>query len=253
MTAQGLKGASLLAATALVIASLHAAPARAEPLPRQRDIPQELSTVICPDPGATERLIGEYYRVNADGIFDTYHFFDGLTETGCLQGSGPLTIEDVLSRKVLQNGAAGSYMAYQGRRPDGSVVFGIVDEVVNDTHPRTAFGQWMELHAPSGRLVNHEGGGKLYQCLSPEAAAEVIRAIPPLREQGAANPEQEQARDRAFAENGCVLARGEFRITSVGASAFISTGPEAGEDWTALEATDEQGRKVGLVFDAAVM
>lgn len=249
---------NLLATTFLVAASItftapHFAAAHAEPLPRQRDIPEDLSTVICPDPASANRLLEDYYRVDDAGIFDTSHFFDGLEEMGCRQGSGPLAMEEVLSRKSLREGKAGSYVAYRGRRADGSAVFGIVDEVVNDMHPRTAFGQWMALHAPSGRLVNHPGGGKLYLCRSPDAARQAVRAIPPVREQGAANPHQNRARDPAFAANGCVLARGEFRITAVGTSAFISTGPEVGEDWTALDAIDDQGRAIGLVYDAAVM
>lgn len=253
MTTNGLKTATFLTAACLTLSALQATSAQAEPLPRQQDIPQELSTVICPDAAATRRLIEDYYRVNAEGIFDTYYFFDGLKETGCQQDRGPLTIEEVLSRKVLSDGKAGSYMAYRARRPDGDTVFGIVDEVLNDTHPRTAFGQWMELHAPSGKLVNHPGGGKLYLCRSPDAARQVIRAIPPVREPGTANPHPYRARDHAFAANGCVLAQGEYQITAVGDSVFIDIGPEAGEEWTALEATDDKGRKVGLVFDADVM
>jgi hypothetical protein len=253
MTSKNLMIANFLTVLIIEIAMLQPSSAHSEALPEQRDIPEELSTVICPDLASTRFLMDKYYRVNGNGIFDIYYFFDGLAATGCEPGSGPLRVEEVLSRKVLLDGRAGRYMAYKALRPGGDTVFGIVNEVLNDTHPRTAFGQWMQLHAPSDRLVNHPGGGKLYQCQSPDAARQVIRVIPPVAVKGAANPEQDQARDQAFADHGCALAHGEFTITAVGASAFISTGPEAGEDWTALEATDANGQVVGLVYDASTM
>ncbi len=236
-----------------LMAVLHAPVAKAGDLPAQRDIPADLSTVICPDADSARVMLTDYFALDTRGIFDTTRFFDGLKATRCEQASGPLMIREALARKQLRQREDGHYLAYRAQRPDGSSVFGIVDEALNGRFPRTAQAQWLALHAPSGRLINHNGGGKLYLCRSPEAAAGAIRAIPKLREPGVANPHQFRARDRAFAEAGCIMARGEFRITAVGRAIFVSTGYETGEEWTALEGLDAQGRKVGLIFDAWVM
>ena len=96
-------------------------------------------------------------------------------------------------------------------------------------------------------------GNRLYLCPSPADAQKLIQAIVPGREPGAADPQQIKSRDRAFAAARCRIASGEYRITDVRDSQFVSLGPEAGEDWTALIAIDSDGREVGLVYDASVM
>lgn len=227
------------------------ASAAAEPLPTQRDIPAEESTVICPDEAAGRRLFEDYYTATAAGGFDIYRFFDGLKATGCEQKSGPLQIVEILGRRLIGT-SGGTQLLYRASRPDGAVVFGLIDEGVNDQFPRTDFARWMQLHAPGGRLIDRQGN-RLYLCPSPADAQKLVHAILPMGEPGTADPQQIKSRDRAFAAARCRIASGEYRITAVGDSQFVSLGPEAGEDWTALVATDSDGREVGLVYDASVM
>lgn len=219
------------------------------PLPAKTDIPEDFSTVICPDEPAARRMLRNHH-VEGRSWFDSPTFMRGLELTGCKQLSGPLQIKRVLDRKTLRSGPSNSYILYEATRPDGGIVYGTVHEEGNNRHPRTPLDRWFQTHAPVGWLQAKRGLRKTYVCQDPQAAKKVVAAIPPLRERGVNNPHRIRARDAAIRTSGCTRTYGRFRIAALHDSIFISTGYEAGESWTALTATDPRGRIVGLLHDA---
>ena len=54
-----------------LMAALHAPVAKAGDLPAQRDIPADLSTVICPDADSARVMLTDYFALDTRGIFDT--------------------------------------------------------------------------------------------------------------------------------------------------------------------------------------
>jgi hypothetical protein len=231
-----------------------AAMAQQHPLPRRADISEGFSTVICPDEAAARRMFDEFH-VPGEQWLDTSAFMRGLRQTGCDQKSGPVRIAAVLQRKTMVPGQTESnYILYRGERPDGSVLFGIVHEFGNDTFPRTPEERWLRLHARNGMVVAGTNRRKTYVCATPEQARRVVAAIPAIRdsERGKAATRLMAARDKALQqESGCRPVNGTvYRVVRVHAKAFISLGPDAGEEWTALTVTDSVGRTVGLLYDS---
>jgi hypothetical protein len=218
------------------------------PLPAKQDIPADFSTVICPDAASAKRMLAEFY-VPGQSWFDGPTFMRGLGVTGCRQMSGPLQIGKVFERRVLRQGEGSTYIRYEGRRPNGEIVSGIVHEEGNNSHPRTPFEHWMRSHAPDGTV---KGGGvkKTYVCADAAAAIKVVAAIPPARAKGVNNPQQVRARDEAIRASGCRRTQETYRVTAVHRSVFVILGYEASESWTALTAVDAQGRAIGLLHDA---
>ncbi len=226
--------------------------AKSEPLPTKIDIPVDLSMVQCPNEAAMQMMLRDYYTLNGTR-FDITAFFKGLEVTGCRQSSGPIKITQVIARKSLDSVHVAFLGVGNGPKPTGDVVFGIVDETLNNTHPRTASERWKKLHAPGGRLIVKTGGKKVYLCATPAAATKVVAAIPPVKQKGVNQPHQIRARDAAIKANGCTLTTGQFDVMGINKSAFISLGNEAGEEWTALTAFNRDGRLVGLLHDSNLM
>lgn len=227
--------------------------AQEQPLPARTDIPEDYSAVVCPGDAAAIAMLRDHHRESPYGNLDTPEFMRGLAATGCEQDGGPLEIERVIQRRAIGTGQDGPFIAFEARRPNGEIVFGTVDEGGNNAHPRTPLERWAQIHAPGGMLEAQAGEQRAYLCPSTSAAQGVIAAIPPTREPGVEDPRQSQAFASSIRTQRCVEASGRFRVTEVHASAFISLGFEAGEDWTALTAIDVNGNTVGLVYDASLM
>jgi len=239
-----LAGIAAIAATPLL--------AQTERLPRRTDIPDDFSTVVCGNETQARVMFAQHYV--SDGRYvDSQRLVDGLKLAGCEQTVGPIRIVAVLQRRQLEQGPGGTYMLYRGQRPDGGVVFGIIHEGGNDNHPRTALERWYQDYAPGGVLTATRGESQTYVCPTPLAAQRVVAAIPPMRNRGGANPQQLTAKRAALKAQRCTLAVGQFRVTAVHRSAYVSRGFEAGENWTAVTATNAQGRVVGLLHDTDLL
>lgn len=225
-----------------------------EPLPEKRDIPADYSTVICPNEASARALIADYYRLNDKATFDIYRFFDGLKATGCEQSGGPIDIEEVLARRQI---GVAHHILYRGIRPTGDTVFGLVDEEGNNRTPRNALERWIETYATGGFLnpspQRSPAQKPTYLCPSPQAAQNVIAAIPAATERGVLNARQLKAKLAALRASGCTIAAGRYEVTAVHSSVFVSLGNEAGETWTALTAVDDRGHVVGLLHDDDLM
>lgn len=222
-------------------------------LPERRDIPEDYSAVICPNEAAASRMLRDFHAESQYRSLDTPKFMEGLKATGCEQHGGPLEIDAVLDRRPIGDGRDGPFIAFKAHRPDGTIVFGTVDEAGNNRHPRTELERWAQLHAPEGVLQAGANDLPTYRCASPKAAQAVVAAIPQPGRPGVANPKLSAAFKTAIKAQGCSLAMGKFRVTEIHDSAFISLGFEEGEEWTALTATDASGATVGLVYDASLM
>ncbi|MBC7985593.1 MAG: hypothetical protein H7X93_02840 [Sphingomonadaceae bacterium] len=231
------------------------------PLPEATDIPEDYSTVICPDAEAARRMLTDYYRTPPNGglMIDIPLFFDGLEATRCVQGGplkvGTITIEQVLSRVELQFGDGGTstYILFRGHNGNRAALTGIVDETANNAHPRTPFERWVRDQTSDGYLPpNHSWdnvGDRLFRCPSVGAARRAIAAI-------AGAGESQAARDTAFAaaldEQTCVRwTNGRYRVTAVYEEVFINCGHECESVWVALDAEDETGASVGLLYDSS--
>jgi hypothetical protein len=230
------------------------AQAQQELLPRRPDVAENFSTVICPDEAAARRMLDEFH-VPGSGWFDTSLFMRGLGQTRCEQKGGPVRITTVLQRKTLVPGQIESvYVLYRGERPDGSPVFGIVHEYGNDTFPRTPEERWMKFNTKNGMVQAGQNRRKTYVCETAQQARRVVAAIPAIRgsERGKNATRLIAARDKALEqERGCRLVSGsQYRVVAIHEKAFISLGPDAGEEWTALSVTDSTGRTLGLLYDS---
>jgi hypothetical protein len=239
---------------AFLLLTAAAANAQQEPLPRRPDIPENFSTVICPDEASARQMLNEFHIRGAQS-FDTSVFMIGLRRTGCDQKSGPIRITQVLQRKTVVPGQTESvYVLYRGERPDGSVVFGVIHEFGNDTFPRTPQERWLRNNARDGVVQAGANRRRTYVCETPGQARGVIAAIPAIRdsERGREATRLLAARDRALRqEPGCRPVRdARYRVVDSHERAFISLGPDAGEEWTALTVTDSSGRTRGLLYDS---
>ena len=195
---------------------------------------------------ASARRMYSDYIISGTTDTEIARFFEGLRATGCVQSQGPVQIEQVLARKSVGT----SYVLYQGSARSG-LVYGIVNELGNNDHPRNAFQQWIRNNTANGVLVAQPQEQRTYACISVNAAKRFISAIPAVRARGTRNGRQLEAKHRALSANGCRPTRGQFQIIAVHATAFISLGYESGENWTALTAKDSQGRTVGLIYDSS--
>lgn len=228
------------------------------PMPQKTDVPNDLSTVICPNEAAARRMLNDFYSVKpAPNNYNTNGdaFFAGLRATGCRQDSPhsnvPITIRSVLARKTVKLARESeTYMLYRGVNAKGVAVVGIVNETVNNKHPRTDYERWLATWAPDGRLEvsAEQGSDPVYLCPSVTAARLTVRAIP-VKGNG-------QAKNTAFANarkaNGCRRAApGVYRVTARYEHREILCGYECSDDWNALAATDPRGRAVALIFDGS--
>ena len=232
-----------------------AAPSLAEdlPLPEHRDVPEDYSAVICPNQASAATMLRDFHQESSYGNLDTPKFMEGLSATGCEQRGGPLEIDNVIDRRTIGNGQDGPFIAFKAHRPDGTAVFGTVDEGGNNRHPRTPLERWTQLHAPDGMLEAGANGLATYRCPTASSAQAVVSAVPKGSESGEPDPKQASAFKAALKSQKCAPAAGKFRVTEVHGSIFISLDIESGEDWTALSVTDASGATVGLVYDASLM
>jgi hypothetical protein len=252
-----------IGASALLLAIAIAAPrAAAQPgpavrglaLPERTDIAAGFSTKICPDRAAAERLLADFYAPNRPPInlIDIPLFMRGLGETGCEQRSGPVVILEVLARRTLDLGSSSeTHIAYRGRRPDGSEVWGVVDESWNNRIPRSPLEAFVQSYTNEGWLPvrgdSPAGAARLLACPSAAAARAVVAAIPEPR--AGSERRSRRAFDRAIRAHRCTPTRpgSSFRVTTVHRSNWIDCGRECTTNWTPLTARTRQGLEVGLL------
>jgi hypothetical protein len=225
-----------------------------ERLPVKTDIPADYGGVaICASEGKALELLRNYHVASTYGSLDSSRYLAGLRATGCGPTDTPLQIVQVIERRNVGNDSDGPFMAFRARTASGAMVTGVVGEGGNNRHARTDFERWLRLHAPDGSvsISGKRIGG--YGCPTLDAAKAAVRAIPPVARRGQNNPQQVAAFAQARKKFGCVPVSGRFRVNAVHANAFISVGYEAGQDWTALTATDAAGRRRFLIYDASLM
>jgi hypothetical protein len=222
--------------------------APAIPLPAKTDIPEDKGgVVICATDAAAQRMYRDYMVDRSDStMIDLDMFFAGIKATGCVQTSGPITITRVDQRKKLKDG---SYIRFAGLRPDKSPVYGIVNEDDNNRHPRSDLERWLDPRSENGSLTLAAADRRGCVCATPAIARKVVLAIP----EKVSKARQLAAFKKAIAANRCATANGTYRITAVHESRWIELGFEAGEDWTALTATNAKGGVIGLVYDGALI
>jgi hypothetical protein len=233
----------------IVLGLLASASSETLPLPERRDIPADFSTVICPNEAQARRMMSDYTAQGPAGL-DQPTFFNGLRVTGCQQRSGPLQIEAVLERKTLETGPT-TYMLYRARGPSGAIVYGTIDERGNNRHARTPFEAWINSYTEDGFVSDTQAEKPMYICRSPQATRNVIAAIPAHRRGAQHLARQLQAKKRAFQVNGCVLAKGRFRVQEIHNKVYINKAYEVSEHWVAVTATNAVGASVGLLYDAS--
>lgn len=117
--------------------------------------------------------------------------------------------------------------------------------------PLQSLAQWrIEMGAPDGVITlsgkPHRGYHRAYQCARFAVARAVVTAVPSGR-----STAQTAALKVALRRHGCTPARGTYQVHAVGREVEINHGPEASENWTALDAMTASGRRVGLVFDSS--
>lgn len=251
----------LTIAPIMLAASGAAAPGN--PLPEQRDIPDGFSAVVCDNQAKATKMLTYYQVKPAPKNFgtDTKAFFAGLKATGCKQKSslrnesGDIAIDQVVKRVTLRfKRGPNRFIQFVGRWPDGRVVHGIVDEDWNNRMPRTPLAKWMDQRSEDGwldtRLSEHGGfSGHFYRCKTAKQARGAVRLI----------KKREAIDDSAFDRNvtsiaknaGCRRAADKYFVTAKFENADFDCGHECYVDITALEAIDQSGQRVGLIFDAS--
>ncbi len=242
-----------LAALMIVVAASGAG----EPLPAKIDIPNDFSTIICPDEAAARTMLDRYHGVQPaprNHVIDTSLFFEGLKATGCTQNSpeaaSTITIQGVVARRTLAlAGGNESYIVYRGVNAAGAALVGIVDETGNDKHPRTDFERWLSEFIPDGRLDYAPGDmSVVYACPTVDGARAAVRAIPAK----GGDKAQNAAFAKARAANGCIqAAAGRYRIGARHEERNIACGFECEDVWNALAAIDARDRAVGLIFNGS--
>ncbi|MEM8696046.1 MAG: hypothetical protein AAGE05_08500 [Pseudomonadota bacterium] len=234
------------------------------PLPERTDIPEDYSTVICPDRAAAERMLADFYAVAPAPRNHTHIiplFFEGLDATGCVQGGplkvGTITIETVLMRRSFDKAdGPGQVIAFQGVNAEGTPLVGIVDETGNNNFPRTPLERWLETYADGDILTVRPGIGYVpptYICPSLMAANASVAAIPNYETEATTEQAATAAFETALAANGCSRTEGRYRITALGEDGVILCGYECAAHWTALEAETPDGRTIGLIYEASLM
>lgn len=234
------------------------------PLPEHTDIPEDYSTVICPDRSAAERMLTEFYAVAPAPRNHTHIiplFFEGLEATGCVQNGplkvGTITIETVLMRRSFDKAdGPEQVIAFQGVNGEGASLVGIVDETGNNAFPRSPLERWLQTHADGDMLTVPVGAGYVpptYICPSLSAANASVAAIPSYETENVDEFIATTAFETALAANGCSRTEGRYRITALGEDGVILCGYECAAVWTALEAETTGGETVGLIYEASLM
>lgn len=223
---------------AFVLALAPAAHAQTEALPRQVEIAEDFGTYLCPNEGAGRQMAGHLQRSDIAG---------GYRATGCRarpDRSGTIRITQVLQRfRVDAFNPPQTYMLYRGTATDGREVIGLVSEDGNNSHPRDPLGYFLRDFTQGGTIAV-EARNPAYACPDGIAAAKVVVALVAGRPRSA-------LLQQALAANGCAPARGQYRVTALHQRQQAEPSLEAEEDWVALSATDDAGRAVGLLYNAA--
>lgn len=243
--------------TAILLGSaLGAASPGSLPLPLKRDIPANFSTVICGDERAARVFISDFIAPNQTGTdVNIDRFFEGLSATGCRQESGPLQIQAVLVRKPVVEGQAQRHILYRAKKPSGETVFGVVDELANNTHPRTPFEEWLSLQTQDGMLTANESDRRTYLCRSPQAARAAIVALSRAKQARLRGHRLRMAKADALRTSSCFPTQGRFRVRAIHGSVanFFGNDAESLEDWTAVTAVNGRGQVIGLLHNASLM
>ncbi len=248
--------------TGVLMAAMLAAGATPEPLPDHIDIPDEFSTVICPDQQSAKTMLDQYHSVKPapnNHMLDIPLFFAGLNATGCAQNGparkGVVTIKSVQQRKKLDlAGDDGRYIRYSGTDAAGNAVIGIVHEDANNGYPRTPLAEWLSERAVNGWLdASFDGASNFifYRCDTPAKANAAVTATKGLENAKLAVFEQKLA--KAAAQQGCRRANDRYQVTALLSTSGNDCGHECYVDLTAIAATDRSGLTVGLIFDASLM
>lgn len=234
--------------------------ATSEPLPEHVDIPNEHSTVICPDQAAAQMMLNQYYRVQPapnNHTIDIEHFFAGLRATGCSQDAerkGVVTILSAKSRATVEL-ADGTerLLRYEGRDETGKVIAGIVSEDGNNSFPRTDLARWLSERTSNGWLDARAGeeASIFYRCKTPEAAKSVVSSMKGMEQAKETDFSKKLA--RSAAQLGCRQATDRYQVTALLETAGNECGFECYIDLTALAAIDRSGLQVGLIFDGSLM
>jgi hypothetical protein len=225
-------------------------------LPQKQDIPANYSTVICADEQKARSFIADYIVPYANSSnLQSERFFEGLAATGCFQGSGPLQIEEVLVRKPVVQGQTLGHILYRAKAPSGETVFGIVNEIGNNSVPRTPFEEWLRLHTQDGILMAALNEKLTYICSSPQAARAAVDSLLRAKRAGATGNRLKRAKAIAFRTGGCMATQGRFQVRSVHRSVAVYFGEDAEsmEDWIAVTALNSRGQTVGLVYNASLV
>jgi hypothetical protein len=230
------------------------------PLPEHIDIPNEHSTVICPNQTAAQTMLQQYYRVKPapnNHTIDIEHFFVGLRATGCSQDAerkGVVTILSAKSRATVElaNGTE-RLLRYEGRDEAGKVIVGIVSEDGNNSFPRTDLARWLSARTSDGWLDarGEQSSSVFYRCSTPDKAKAVVSSLKGM----------EQAKENVFSkklaatatQQGCRQATDRYLVTALLDTAGNDCGFECYVDLTALSALDRSGMQVGLIYDGSLM
>lgn len=234
--------------------------ATSEPLPEHVDIPNEHSTVICPNQAAAQTMLNQYYRVQPapnNHTIDIEHFFAGLRATGCSQDAerkGVVTILSAKSRATVElAGGTERMLRYEGRDEAGKVIAGIVSEDGNNSFPRTDLARWLSDRTSNGWLDARDAQTvtTFYRCKTPEAAKSVVSGMKGMEQ--AKETEFSKKLARSAAQQGCRQATDRYQVTALLETAGNECGFECYIDLTALAAIDRSGLQVGLIFDGSLM
>jgi hypothetical protein len=230
------------------------------PLPEHVDIPNEHSTVICPNQAAAQTMLDQYYRVQPapnNHTIDIEHFFTGLRATGCTQDGerkGVVTILAAKSRTTVElAGGSERLLRYEGRDETGKIIAGIVSEDGNNSFPRTDLARWLSERTSNGWL-DARGGQEasiFYRCKTPEAAKSVVSGMKGMEQAKETDFSKKLA--RSAAQYGCSQATDRYQVTALLETAGNECGFECYIDLTALAALDRSGLPVGLIFDGSLM
>lgn len=227
------------------------------PMPRFRDIPPDFTTTICATPQAAEQMLRSLSVRPAPNNHDVdvQSYFRALSATGCVQDyrdrKDEVTIKRVLARTSFRLATRSTtWMAYEGRL-SGKKIFGIVDEQANDQAPRTPLDRWMSGRTTTPGQLDVTAPTEVplaYACPTGKDARGVVTGLGT----GSASQRKQQF-SSLLRIKGCAKASGIWRPTALLGNVSIECGFECANDWTALEAIDPKGRKMGLIYDGSMM
>jgi hypothetical protein len=233
-----------------------------EPLPDHVDIPDEYSTIICPNQQSAKTMLEQYHSVKPapnNYTIDITLFFEGLKATGCQQNGatrkGLITVKTVQQRKRLAMGdGERRFIRYGGVDATGKPVVGIVDEDGNNSFARTPLAQWLSERATDGWLDARTDRGQswiFYRCDTPAKANAAVAATKGM--ENAKSAAFDKKLTQAAEQQGCRRATDRYQVTAILSTAGNNCGDECYVDLTALAATDRSGLSVGLIFDGSLM